>query len=140
MAKGIKIVRPKKEITTDNPLSIVLDTTDKGSLKISQVVRFKTSDLDSTRLNGSGVSVGKKIIPHGLGYSPAFLGFIYGSGYNQVAEGQSYLLPASGPLGGPDLEILSDTQNVTVDGITVPTGGATADSITVVIFAETLDN
>lgn len=137
--KGIKIVTPGSSIHTNNPLNIVLDPTDKGSLKIDQIVPFTTDNVDETYLNGSGVSVGRKIIPHSLGYSPAFLGFIYGQGNALVAGGITFLLPASGPLGGPDLEVISEPTKITVDGISPIAKGTPPDTITVVIFAESLD-
>lgn len=134
---GIRVVTPNSKINTSNPSEVTIDTSKAGAMKVFKTIQFKTKDLSDTYLSNT-VTVGRKIIAHGLGYSPAFMGFVYGGGSTSNLSGQSVPLPSRGPLTQPvDLSIYSDVLNLTVDGIEIPPGEP--DTITVIIFAESLD-
>lgn len=139
MTQGIKIVTPGANINTTNPKFKVVDTTDKGSMKVYKVVQFNTNSLDEVYLN-SGVSVGRRNISHDLGYSPAFMGFVYGGGSTSNLTAAVVPMPSRGPVGqNVPLAVYSSNTVVTVDGIEIPPSSGSPDTITVVIFKESLD-
>lgn len=136
MAQGIKVVTENTPQDTTNPRQITLDTRQLGAMKIVKRLWWNCTlvNMTSTYLNGAGVTIGKIQYAHTLGYSPAFQLYQY----NRLSHGSGELCPTLSAFGGPNLQAMSDSLYVTIDGIDMTTPSSTVYFV-LLVFAENLD-